>query len=118
MRDVAQYDVTHPERGAEAAMAPLVALGRVVAFPNPARERVTFVYLASGYADVRLDVFRTGGERIAHVRERKAGGRGEALRTVWDAADATPGAYLYHLVVTDPQGRVTLERFGKIEIAG
>jgi len=77
---------------------------RVVAYPNPSRDRVIFAYRALGAIRVSLDIFKITGERVASVQENKTGYPNEVLETVWNAVNAPPGIYFCRLTVTDVNG--------------
>lgn len=87
------------------------ALGLVV-FPNPSRDRVTFVYAMAGEAQVMLDIYNMNGERVAHFAEQQDGG----VRLVWNAADRAPGVYLARVRVRDKAGNRLLNEIRKIAV--
>jgi hypothetical protein len=95
---------------------PFVAAKQVIAYPNPARGKVTFAYTIEGSAKVKIDIYRLTGERIATISEQKDGGQGQTLRTQWDALDIAPGIYLARIVITDGSGKVVLSEKKKIAL--
>jgi Secretion system C-terminal sorting domain len=95
---------------------PFVATKQVIAYPNPARGKVTFAYTIEGSAKVKIDIYRLTGERIATISEHKDGGQGQTLCTQWDALDIAPGIYLARIVITDGSGKVVLDKKKKIAL--
>ncbi|MEW6516372.1 MAG: hypothetical protein AB1439_05635 [candidate division FCPU426 bacterium] len=89
---------------------------KVVTYPNPARGHVTFAYTVTGQASVTIDVYRLTGERVARITDRKQGGAGQTLTTIWDAAGIAPGIYLCRIQVTDAAGRVVVDQKKKVAI--
>ncbi len=70
---------------------------QVLAFPNPAREQMNFVFTLEQPAEVILEIYNLAGERIATLRQNTPAGRGQTL--VWDCRETAPGIYLGRLLV-------------------
>jgi hypothetical protein len=64
---------------------------QVLAFPNPARNKVAFLMNLPESAAVKIVIYNFHGEKIAEVKGTLAAGR-QSL--VWDCAQAAAGVYL------------------------
>lgn len=95
---------------------PWLEPGRVMTYPNPARDRVTFAYTRSGTFRVVIDVYQLAGERVAHLAETQQAGAGQTMALVWNCAGQAPGIYLARLKILDVNGRVVLEKTCKIAV--
>lgn len=69
----------------------------VVAYPNPAKDRMTFVFHLETAAKVEIRLYNLAGEQVAALSGDFAAGRGQSL--VWNLADAAPGVYLARMLV-------------------
>ena len=107
-----------PEEDAKGARGASHDLGRaigtlqVTTFPNPATERVTFVYQLPVAADkAELEVFGPQGIRLKHVelREQQAAGTHKLDLSV---ADIPPGLYTVVLTAAGRRvvGQLTVQR--------
>jgi hypothetical protein len=74
----------------------VVSQKTVVAFPNPARGQVTFVWKYEHVAKVKIRLFNLSGETVAVVEKD----RPDQQRVVWSTAGVAPGIYLYQMVLT------------------
>lgn len=76
-----------------------VSLGgkTVLAFPNPAKSRITFVFHLEQAATVKIMVYNLAGEQAAELSERFPAGPGQSL--TWDCRDAAPGVYLARVLI-------------------
>lgn len=70
---------------------PALPAGEVHAFPNPARDRVTFIFRLDAAGVVSVDLFNLSGERVAGLRDEFNAG---AVSLVWDCSQAAPGIYI------------------------
>ncbi len=89
--------------------------GQVIAFPNPARGKVTFAYAASGVTKVKIDIYRLTGERVASIEEPKDGSA-QTFTTAWQAAGVAPGVYFCRIVATDAAGKEVLNVKKKVAL--
>ncbi len=89
--------------------------GQVLAFPNPARGKVTFAYAVPGVAKVTIDIYRLTGERVASIEERKDGSA-QTFTTAWQAAGVAPGVYFCRIVATDVSGKEVLNVKKKVAL--
>ncbi|MEW6517016.1 MAG: T9SS type A sorting domain-containing protein [candidate division FCPU426 bacterium] len=94
---------------------PWVSAGRVLAYPNPARDRVVFAYTVPGASRIEIDIYHLTGERVARIEEGK-NNSGQTLTTAWEAAGVAPGIYLCRIKITDANGRVLLDQRKKVAI--
>ena len=79
------------------SLAQVVLGGKfMLAYPNPARERVTFVFHLDAAAEVELVLYNPAGERVARITGDLTAGRGRTL--VWNCRDAAPGLYLVRVL--------------------
>ncbi len=69
----------------------------VLAFPNPAQDRMTFVFHLDTAAKVEVNIYNLVGEQVAALSGDFTGGRGQSL--VWDLADVAPDVYVARFVV-------------------
>jgi hypothetical protein len=99
-----------------ATPTPWLQQNEVMAFPQPARGKVSFAYTMAGYGKVSIDIYRITGERIAHIEEHKDGGGGQTLRTQWDALDIAPGIYICRIIIRDAGGNVFFKEMKKIAL--
>jgi hypothetical protein len=95
---------------------PWLANHKVVVFPNPARERVSFAFTASGPVRISIDLYKISGERAASLRESRDAGAGATLTTVWNTGPAAPGIYLARILVTDESGKVLIKENRKVAL--
>ncbi len=63
----------------------------VIAFPNPARDRVGFSYDLTSPAAIEINIFNLSGNLVSEIRESKTAGIG--VQTFWEAAHVAPGPY-------------------------
>ncbi len=89
--------------------------GQVIAFPNPARGKVTFAYAAPNVAKVKIDIYRLTGERVASIEEPKDGSE-QTFTTAWQAAGVAPGVYFCRIVATDAAGKEVLNVKKKVAL--
>jgi hypothetical protein len=91
-------------------------LGQVLAFPNPARARVTFAYAAADAARVKIDIYHLTGERVAHLEEAPGASGQDTHFTVWETVGAAPGIYLCRIAVFDAAGREVIHLLKKVAL--
>lgn len=68
-----------------------------LAFPNPAKEKVTFVLHTRQTADLKVVIYNLAGEQVAALRQQLGSGPGQSA--VWDCRGAAPGVYIAHLLL-------------------
>jgi len=66
----------------------------LVAFPNPARHKVSFALDAPQAGVVHLDIFNLNGEKIADISQTCQPG---AANLVWNCTAVAPGVYFVRL---------------------
>jgi hypothetical protein len=98
-----------------ASPRPSPEIGRILAYPQPARGRVNIAYFAEGSVSVRIDLYTISGERAALIQEDRDGGSGRTLVTTWEASGAAPGIYLCRITLIKA-GAVVAERTLKIAL--
>jgi hypothetical protein len=76
------------------AAAETVAKG-VSAYPNPAKDHVTFVWSDTGVEKACIEIFNLTGERVAEVKTETSGNS-----LVWNTGNVASGIYLYQTVLT------------------
>lgn len=69
----------------------------VVAYPNPARDRMTFVFHLDAAARVEMHIYNLAGEQVANLSGDFPAGRGQSL--VWDLKEVAPGVYVARMFV-------------------
>ncbi len=69
----------------------------VLAYPNPAKGRMTFVFHLDIAAKVEITLYNLAGERAAGLSGDFPAGRGQSL--VWNLADVAPGVYVCRMAV-------------------
>lgn len=74
--------------------------GPVLAFPNPARDRVTFPCPQAGSGQLRVDVYNPTGERVVSLQTSFP----VPGVLVWDVRGFASGVYTYRSVITYDQG--------------
>lgn len=87
--------------------------GAVRAFPNPARDRVTFILGLDRAARVNITLYNLAGERVAAMAGEFNSG---TASLVWDCGQAAPGIYLARIMedgVEKAKLKVALERRGR-----
>lgn len=95
---------------------PWLEPGLVMAFPNPARDRMTFAYTRAGVFRVVIDIYQLAGERVARLSESQQAGAGQTMTLVWDCSDQAPGIYLARIRIMDVNGLVVLRKTKKIAV--
>ncbi len=78
----------------------------MLAFPNPARDRMNFVFHLDSAARVEIRIYNLAGEQVAALSGNFAAGRGQSL--VWELKDAAPGVYVARMSV-DGSAKTTLK---------
>jgi hypothetical protein len=63
-----------------------------LAFPNPAKQSVTFVFHPDHAADAKVNIYNLMGEKVGSASRRLAAGRGQVL--VWPCGQVAPGMYI------------------------
>lgn len=105
-----------PTQSPTLTLTPWMQENKVMAFPNPARGRVTFAYTLSGPVRIKIDIYRLTGERVATIAEHQNGGTGQTLTSIWEAAQVAPGIYFCRIVATDAGGKEVLNVKKKIAL--
>ncbi|MEW6516368.1 MAG: T9SS type A sorting domain-containing protein [candidate division FCPU426 bacterium] len=95
---------------------PWLEAGRVMVYPNPARNRTTFAYTRSGNYTVTIDIYQLAGERVAHLIENQQAGRGQTMTLLWNCSDQAPGVYLARIRILDANGRIVFSETKKVAI--
>lgn len=85
------------------AEASWLASRGAVAFPNPARNRVSFVWRTGG-VEARVDVYNARGERVAALRADQPG----QTSLVWYPGEIAPGPYFFRVIVRDASGQTRI----------
>jgi hypothetical protein len=67
----------------------------IIAFPNPASDKVYFLIDGDQGGDVTLDIFNFNGDIISTVTASIGDGRGQTVS--WDCSRVVPGIYLARL---------------------
>jgi len=67
----------------------------VLAYPNPARDKVTFALQEVDADEVRIEIYNMSGEHIAHIQQNQPG-----QTVVWETSDTAPGIYIYRVRIT------------------
>jgi len=93
-----------------------LALDQVLVYPNPARDRVTFAYQATGPVRVEIDLYRLTGERVAQIRESRDAGSGSVQATVWEAGGCAAGIYIARIVVIPGDGSRRVRQLRKVAL--
>lgn len=78
----------------------------MLAYPNPARDRLTFVFHLDAAAKVEIHVYNLAGEQVAALSGDFPAGPGQSL--VWNLADVAPGVYVARMAV-DGSEKATLK---------
>jgi len=68
-----------------------------MAFPNPARNKVRFLFHLSTGGEVTIVLYNVQGERVGSIVKEMTAGRGRII--VWDCASVSPGIYLAKVTV-------------------
>jgi hypothetical protein len=68
----------------------------VLAYPNPARNLVHFVWAESNAEKAKISIYNLSGERVATLTSSMPG---QAVD--WNAAGVAPGIYIYRVVLTE-----------------
>ncbi len=89
--------------------------GRVQAYPNPSRGKVTFACAAADGTRIQIDVYHLTGERVAHLDKLPADTGSGTKLVVWEALGVAPGIYFCRVRVQDALGRETLQ--AKLKVA-
>ena len=78
------------------------ANGKVMAFPQPAKDRVTLRYTLPSSADVRIQIFDREGVLIHDINEPgKLGGSNDST---WDVREVPAGVYFARFEITSVSG--------------
>jgi len=94
-----------PSATSTATLSMYAGSEKLLAFPNPARGRVTFAWAGENADRVKVEIFNLSGERIAQLEQAASG----THLVAWMTGQTAPGVYLY---------RMTLTRGGKNEVRG
>ncbi|MCD4812665.1 T9SS type A sorting domain-containing protein [bacterium] len=105
-----------PTKTVTATPTPWMKAKDVMAYPNPARDKVNFAYTISGQAKVVIDIYKLTGERVANITEHVDGGTGQTLSTAWNAVDVAPGIYFCRIVITDNSGKQVFKIMKKVAL--
>ncbi|MEW6515327.1 MAG: choice-of-anchor Q domain-containing protein [candidate division FCPU426 bacterium] len=65
---------------------------RVLAYPNPAKDRMSFLLHLSQPSAVQISILNFGGEKVALLRQSLPAGAGQTI--VWNCGDVASGLYL------------------------
>ncbi|MBN1595263.1 cellulase family glycosylhydrolase [candidate division FCPU426 bacterium] len=91
-------------------------LFEISACPNPAREKVEFLYRMKGELKIIIDVYNLLGERIAHITEEKNSCSYQIMKTSWETLHLAPGIYFCRIMVKTTAGEVIFQENRKIAI--
>jgi type IX secretion system substrate protein len=80
---------------------------KILAFPNPAQNQMTFALELETAADVQIELYNLAAEQISQLTATLAAG---TQTLVWDCTDVAPGVYLARIVVNDTE-------LGKLKVA-
>jgi|GEM_PF-5789686 len=75
-------------------MSPLIKKDDVIVYPQPARDRVVFLYWLPSPSNVTIEVYNVALELIAVISEDKESG---FQRTVWDISKVAQGVCFYKI---------------------
>ncbi len=82
----------------------------VLAYPNPARDKVTFALQEPGADKVVIHIFSLAGERIGQIEQANPG-----QVVTWNTSAIAPGIYLYRVIITNSGKEKQLDA-GKVAI--
>jgi len=77
--------------------------GGLTAFPNPARDRMTFIVDLETAGEVEVAIYNLDSELVARLHDTLPAGRGRTL--AWDCRSAASGVYLARFKVQDGEMR-------------
>lgn len=69
----------------------------MLAFPNPAKGLMTFVFHLDEAARVEIRIYNLAGEQVVSLTDDFPAGRGQSLR--WDLTGRAAGVYLARMLV-------------------
>jgi hypothetical protein len=72
-----------------------------MAFPNPARDKVTFVLHTQRAVNLKIVVYNSAGERAAELHASLGAGPGQSA--IWDCHGMAPGIYIAHLLLDEKE---------------
>ncbi len=84
---------------------------RILAYPNPARGRVTFAWNEPDATAVRVEIYNLAGQKVAQVKGSDLTGNVIA----WTTGDTAPGIYFYRIILT-VNGREEAQGMKKLAI--
>lgn len=128
LRAAAVEPVTTPTATATAVATPaltptpdlrfLAVSEGVLVYPNPARDRATFLcaVLDAPQITVDIDIYNPQGERVARLTGVGAGAPGTLVRLEWDCSRTAPGVYFYRWTSRDASGQVERSRVRKLAV--
>jgi len=67
------------------------------AYPNPARDKVDFLFHFQTSTLVRIEIYNMQGERLSTISKQFPVGEGQTLS--WQAADVSPGVYMARIYI-------------------
>jgi hypothetical protein len=70
---------------------------QVLAYPNPGKGQMTFVFHLDQAAAVKIAIYNLAGEQVVELSGEFSAGQGQSL--VWDCRDTAPGVYLARFLV-------------------
>jgi hypothetical protein len=81
----------------------------VIAYPNPAKDKITFRLNLPKDAQVKIEVFNVAGERVIEFKEHKTA---PTDTITWQPIDVASGVYIYLVTVEGEQvsGKVAVMR--------
>jgi hypothetical protein len=93
------------------AIPSLASVDQIVAYPNPAKGPVAFLYKTDGDTKITIEIYSMAGERIASLRDQKSGVG--TNQTIWDTNGIAPGVYLCRVQV-ERNGTIALKKVVKV----
>jgi len=83
--------------------------GLVLAYPNPAKNSVTFGAANLQVERLHVAVFNAAGEQLAALKAN-------APVVAWDCTTAAPGVYFYYATITEAGGKVSQQPVRKVAV--
>ncbi|MCD4813505.1 T9SS type A sorting domain-containing protein [bacterium] len=70
-----------------------------MAYPNPARDQMNFMFRVMEDCDVKVEIYNMNGEKIAEIEEFKTASDNAVV--TWNCSDVAAGIYLVKTSVGD-----------------
>lgn len=63
-----------------------------MAFPNPAKEVINFLFHPEEAVAIKIDLYSLNGERVSSINASLPAGRGQVIK--WDCSGVSSGLYI------------------------